>query len=52
MRKDDCGYASSFPYAVIVVTFCLALVCQFFAQSPPKSLTPQAPAEGHAFGQS
>jgi Ca-activated chloride channel homolog len=49
VRKEDCRtYPSSFVYPPIVLVFCLVLVCQFFAQNPPTSRSPQAPTNSTA----
>jgi Ca-activated chloride channel family protein len=45
MRKGNCRtYPSSLVYLPIVLVFCLGLTCQFFAQNPGTSRSPQAPA--------
>jgi Ca-activated chloride channel homolog len=45
MRKGHCRtYPSSLVYLSIVLVFCLGLTCQFFAQNPGTSRSPQAPA--------
>jgi Ca-activated chloride channel homolog len=45
MRRGHCRtYPSSLVYLSIVLVFCLGLTCQFFAQNPATSRSPQAPA--------